>query len=525
MVFNLFKSFVVIAISVPSFTWANDNLPDTVFWDNEWPSDTDGELKGTVLFAQAQILPSKHRIEGDYTQPHLTAIRKTLVMFQPSEGLVEDTVPLQMTAKDKDGMILGSVNMENPNNIPKQDGWIPVSSDIYFPPSLESPYIIEGNANLQSVNDPNAVYLTNKLNTVNNKVRVKYRDGAWSSDLYLPNGNSVPIGSKVWVTSNAGYAVRVNYPNTVTGGWRTRRLTRNTELMLVLSDGVWLAEEDFKHNDYVFGKRFWTVELNAEWVYPGLMIEFQQGNKVGSLNDIDIGGFAELVMTVIDAGFLTEPRNEFAFKDDETTHREYYETLPVSRFVVAEYETLHLTEVMLPSGKLYTEQSDDDGGWHSGDMRQYTGKILLSHGIDLANYGISSSSGSSESAHPFTCALLTAHNTVGMYQNGRQVHGGSGGNGIVTLDSSIGNEMSHEAGHNYGLGHYVGGFEGSVHRSAENIGSTWGWDSDVNVFIPNFASDESGEDRCCCPNNNNDQCQSPFLGKYQFSKDSMAGGG
>ena len=36
-----------------------------------------------------------------------------------------------------------------------------------------------------------------------------------------------------------------------------------------------------------------------------------------------------------------------------------------------------------------------------------------------------------------------------MYQNGRQVHGGSGGNGIITLNSSIGNEKSHEAGHNY----------------------------------------------------------------------------
>ena len=61
---------------------------------------------------------------------------------------------------------------------------------------------------------------------------------------------------------------------------------------------------------------------------------------------------------------------------------------------------------------------------HTGDMRQYIGKILLSHGIDFANYGISSSNGGSEQGHPFTCALLAAHNTVGKYQNGRQVHGG-----------------------------------------------------------------------------------------------------
>merc|ERR1719471_11887 len=130
---------------------------------------------------------------------------------------------------------------------------------------------------------------------------------------------------------------------------------------------------------------------------------------------------------------------------------------------------------MLPSGRLYDTVSDDDGGWHSGDMRQYTGKVLLSHGIDFANYGIFSSSGS-EAAHPFTCALFAAHNTRGVYQNGIIVHGGSGGNGIVTLDSSIGNEFSHEVGHNYGLGHYVGGFDGSVHRSANEIDSTWQWE-------------------------------------------------
>jgi hypothetical protein len=106
-----------------------------------------------------------------------------------------------------------------------------------------------------------------------------------------------------------------------------------------------------------------------------------------------------------------------------------------------------------------------------------------------------------------------------MYQNGKQVHGGSGGNGMITLDSSIGNEMSHEVGHNYGLGHYVDGFDGSVHRSSDKINSSWGWDSEKNIFIPNFASSDTGKDQCL-----NDQCQSPFLGKYQYGTDSMAGG-
>merc|ERR1712157_49435 len=111
------------------------------------------------------------------------------------------------------------------------------------------------------------------------------------------------------------------------------------------------------------------------------------------------------------------------------------------------------------------------------------------------------------------------HNTVGMYQNGRIVHGGSGGNGMITLDSSIGNELSHEVGHNYGLGHYVDGFNGSVHRSADKINSSWGWDSQKNLFIPNFASVNTGQDQCL-----DEQCQPPFMGKYKYGKDSMAGG-
>merc|ERR1719310_1416672 len=145
-------------------------------------------------------------------------------------------------------------------------------------------------------------------------------------------------------------------------------------------------------------------------------LEFAASGKQGVL-EAKVGGLTEITITTLDAGFLTEPRNEFSFRDDKTTNPEYFETTPASRLVVVQYETMHFTEIMLPSGKLYTNKSDDNGGWHSGDMRQYIGKILLSHGIDLANYGVSSSLAQSESPHKFTCALLAAHNTVGMYQN------------------------------------------------------------------------------------------------------------
>ena len=323
-------------------------------------------------------------------QPHLTANRKTLVMFKPSdENIVDESLPLQMSVKDKFGTVR-SVSMEHPDDIPKQAGWIANvdAESITFPSSLDDPYVITGKSNLNQANDPDAVYLSNILNTENTKVHAKYYDGSWSSNLYLPDGNSVPKESIVLVTSTAGYKVTVNYPNAETGGWRTQKLSRGTQVTLVLSNGIWVANGDLEHNQYVFGNGFWTASMDAAWVQPGITIDFQQGFKMGSLDGVDVGGMTELVITALDAGFLTEPRDEFHFKDDDTAHREYFETIPVTRLVVAQYESLHLTEVMLPSGVLYNESSSGEGGWHTGDMRQATGKILLSHGIDLANYGI-----------------------------------------------------------------------------------------------------------------------------------------
>ncbi|NBN95217.1 MAG: peptidase M66, partial [Verrucomicrobia bacterium] len=92
------------------------------------------------------------------------------------------------------------------------------------------------------------------------------------------------------------------------------------------------------------------------------------------------------------------------------------------------------------------------------------------------------------------------------------------GNGMVTLDNSLGNEFSHEVGHNYGLGHYVDGFKGSVHRSADQVNSTWGWDADKRRFIPNFSPLRTGKDATL-----EGQSQPPFDGRaYGF--DAMAGG-
>jgi hypothetical protein len=316
----------------------------------------------------------------------------------------------------------------------------------------------------------------------------------------------------------------VFYPNVETGGTRRRSLSRGEVVIFMLTsnnDNVWLAKDDLEHNEYVFGHNFYTATLKRPYVKPGMTLEFSASSGEKGVLEADVGGVTELTITTLDAGFLTEPRDEFTFKDDPVLNTEYWETTEASRLVVVQYETMQFTEIMLPDGKFYDTVSDDTGGVYEGEMRQWIGKILLSHGIDLANYGIPSSLAQTEQPHTdtFTCALLASHNTVGMYQNGRVVHGLSGGNGMITLVNSEGNEFSHEVGHNYGLGHYPDGFDGSIHREADKINSSWGWDSRRNVFLPNFSPSNTGKDKCY-----KGECQSAFLGKYKYSSDAMSGG-
>ena len=71
---------------------------------------------------------------------------------------------------------------------------------------------------------------------------------------------------------------------------------------------------------------------------------------------------------------------------------------------------------------------------------------------------------------------------------------------------------------------WVDGFKGSVHRPASEINSSWGWNSVTNSFTPNFKPINSGKDQCLDNEDGVEECQNPYLGKYQFGKDSMSEG-
>lgn len=495
---------LIMAVFSTSHLLAAETTSPLVFNTTTPQNDLAGTLAARVQFAQSQILPARPKM-GD-NQPTLTSLRKSLLMVQPLQA--DDVTPMQVEARDSNGKLLGSLMLSPPSALPKTVYHLSGSADFSIPGGASG--VISSSADLARLSDKSGSFLKTKL-TEYNLVEIKTADGQWVSKIYLPDGAELN-GKMVKVSSNASYSSSIYYSG------RNMTISRGQTLQFKFADGQWYTEGEVDNSRITYALNTWSGVLPAEWIRPGLALSIHQGNLSGELTGVKIGAPGELLLHTIDIGMLTTPRGQFAFATDTAAQREYFQTIPASRMIVNQYAPLYLQEVMLPDGTLLTDYDPSNGGWHEGTMRQRIGKELISLGIDNANYGINSTAGTGESSHPFVVAQLAAHNSRGKYANGVQVHGGSGGGGIVTLDSSLGNEFSHEVGHNYGLGHYVDGFQGSVHRSADNINSTWSWDGDKNRFIPNFFPAKTNQDACL-----NGECQAPFSG-HKFGFDAMAGG-
>lgn len=514
-----FRSIRVFALTIAclltsgalTLTLAADEL---VFNATVPTNDLIGTLEAQVLFAQSQIIPARPR-PGD-KQPHLTGLRKTLLLVRPRTA--DDSTTLSVTVRNAQGDLVGMLDLQSPDHLPTTAYSIDNAPNgpLDFTPARGTVATVRDQSELTKLEDEKAAYLLGGLKR-NAVVEIELADGRWVRNIYLPDPKTVEGGKSldgkiVRIQSQAGYESSIFYSG------RRATIGRGKSLLFKCVDDQWLQDSDLENNGITYATDAWSGVMPAEWIVPGIALEFRQGSLTGTLSNLNVGAPTQLLIHTIDIGMLTSPRNEFAFANDPQAHREYFQTVPTSKLIVCQYAPLHLKEVMLPDGTLLTDADPGNGGWHEGTMRQSIGKELISHGIDNANYGIHSTAGEGEQSHPYVVAQLAAHNNRGVYANGIQVHGGSGGGGIVTLDNSIGNELSHEVGHNYGLGHYVDGFNGSVHRPADQNNSTWGWDADKNRFIPNFAMKRSGRDTCV-----EGQCQAPFDGR-SYGLDAMAGG-
>ena len=499
---------LLLAGHLPPAVVAAASSESALVFNTTAPSnDLKGDFEAQVLFAQSQVIPARPR--DDDRQPRLVGLRKALLMVRPRRA---DATPISVTVLDGAGKVLGTAKMSPPALLPKTAYFVEgaPAGGIDFKPKGDTHGLIDDAASIAKLADKDGGELRAMLGG-KALVEVATADGRWVRDIYLPAAKAVD-GKVVRINAGAGYGSTVHY------GDGEMQVSRGMTVLFKSSAGRWFREGELENNGLRYASDAWSVDLPGEWIRPGLSLRFVQGKAMGELSPIDVGAPTQLLLHTIDLGFLTPPRGAFRFSGDREAHREYFQTLPASQLVVSQYAPLHLKEVMLPTGVLLKEVDPSKGGWHEGAMRQHIGKELISHGIDNANYGLHSTAGAGEKDHPYAVAQLAAHNSRGVYANGVQVHGGSGGNGMVTLDNSLGNEFSHEVGHNYGLGHYVDGFKGSVHRSADQVNSTWGWDADKRRFIPNFSPLRTGKDATL-----EGQSQPPFDGRaYGF--DAMAGG-
>lgn len=369
--------------------------------------------------------------------------------------------------------------------------------------------VITGQAELNKmVDDFEGDYLKGLLLAFD-ALNVRTYNGSYIRDFYLPVGEELD-GRVLVFTSEARYDSSLHYSG------ETAALRNGMTVVLRNQNGIWYSLDDAHYSRIVYGVGWWSAEVPYDKVLPGIRLFFEYEGGRGELPNIKIGAPSEIILHTIDIGMLTPYRDQFTFQKNAECHRQYFQQLPVCRLIVTQYEPQYLKEVMMPDGTLLADFDPSVGGVHEGAMRERIGKDLISWGIDNANYGINSSV--AQGGHPYSTAQITAHNSIGRYVNGIVIHGLSGGAGIVTLHSSIGNEFSHELGHNYGLGHYPNGFFGSVHRSADEPGSCWGWDSDKNFFIPNFQKKVSNLETC-----QDEMCQAPFEGR-SFGRDAMASG-
>lgn len=277
--------------------------------------------------------------------------------------------------------------------------------------------------------------------------------------------------------------------------------------------------------------RAWSAQLPWQWVRPGMNLRVTaatpRGKRSATLPMVDLAAPTELVVNNIQLGMLTtapDKAGQRFLKDPANGASDYFGTVPIARLTMAQYEKVELDRVILASGEVLTGTSNyPDAGVYSGDLRENVGKAQVSTGINLATWGITSSP--MNQSQPQVTNQRVIHHSAGSYLGARVEHGLSGGNGMATLYDSVGNELSHELGHSYGLGHFPGSDDSAtgddrVRNASHHMDSGWGWIAYRNRMRSNLATGAYTSSRTV----NDSPFTESLLGRYNFNTDAMSSG-
>ncbi len=321
-----------------------------VFNSNEPSNDLQGTLAANIQFAQSQIFPASPKL--DDRQPHLIAKRKTLLMVKP----LSSVNTLQVTVVDSNGTLLGSLLLNSPDQLPKTAYYIDDLPDdeIDFTPPPGSTYTINHSSEINKLGDPSGDFLLEKLQQ-NALVEIQTSDGNWVRNIYLPSSSTLE-GKMVRARSSAGYNSIILYRD------QEASISVGQAHQFKFISGRWVRDGELENQGIIYAENTWSVEIPAEWVKPGINLRFDSDSLTGQLNDIWVGATTELLINTIDIGMLTAPRDAYAFAKDPNAHREYFQTVPVTRMIVSQYQPLYLPEVMLADGTLLTDFDPSEGG-------------------------------------------------------------------------------------------------------------------------------------------------------------------
>ena len=279
--------------------------------------------------------------------------------------------------------------------------------------------------------------------------------------------------------------------------------------------------------DVIYSTKAWSIEIPWELMVPGLTIEFIADEGLdtevrGSISKFDFSAPAELILRSIRLGMLTDAPNGTGYhmlNNSALAAADYFQTVPLAKLTLVNYQTIKLDKVIISDGTIYDQVSKSDGSVYGGDMRADVAKAQVSTGINLANVGITSNN--MMQSYPHVFKHITMHHAAGNYANGIHSHGLSGGNGIATLYQSLGNELSHEIGHAYGLGHFPGaGLTSDSKWAAHHADSGWGYIAHRKRMRANLHWHSAATGA------NINGVISPYTYKniYSYNRDAMSGG-